>query len=100
MPYLIEMIAPMIATGQGAKAGKMQRLVSVDVFWDRTTAGRVAGETVLKAQDNPQFEAPTPVDEWRQYFIGLWGREPRLVVSGNEPGRVAIRALSLNVHAR
>ncbi len=100
MTWRIEMNAPAIATGQGAKIGKMQRLVSSEIHWDETVTGLVNGQQALSAIDNPTLSTPTAIDEWRKYFIGIWGREPRLVINGDEPGRAAVRAITLNVHVR
>lgn len=86
------------ASGQGPKVGKMQRLVSAEIHWEGTTTGMVGDETVISAFDAPVLSEPEPIDEWRQYFIGEWGREPRVALHGDEPGKVRIGALVLNVY--
>ena len=107
MPYTLEMNAPVSGSGQGPKTGKMQRLVSAEVNWDNTETGEIGGsgnlgdagnQNILEAEDNLSFTAPTPVVEWREYYIGAWGREPRLKITGDRPGKVALRGLVMNVY--
>ena len=107
MPYTLEMNAPIAGSGQGPKAGKMQRLVSAEISWENTETGQITGTgnlgdsgaiAALEAEDNPSFAAPTPIDEWREYYLGTWGREPRLKITGENPGHVGIRGLVMNVY--
>lgn len=98
MPWQIETNAPVSGSGQGPKAGKMQRLVSAEIHWIDTETGFVEGQSALNALDNPALEAPIPVDEWREYHIGKWGREPRMIVEGEAPGHVGLRGMVMNVY--
>ena len=98
MPWSFTMHPAVAATGQGPKAGKTQRLVSSEIHWENTVTGVVEGQNVLSSLDNPALSAPTPVDEWREYYIGKWGREPDMQVSGTDPGHVGVRAVVMNVY--
>lgn len=98
MTWRVEIHAPVAPTGQGMKIGKNQRLVSTEINWSETETGFVEGQSALSSGDSALFGAPTPVDEWREYWIGKWGREPTLTISGTTPGRVGMRGLVLNVY--
>jgi len=98
MPFLMEMSPPRAASGQGPKAGKMQRLVSAEVHWMTTTIGTIAGEEVLDATDYEFLGPAIPVDEWREYHIGEWGREVALLMEDDKPGFFGMRAITMNVY--
>jgi len=98
MPWFSELHTPIAGSGQGTKSGKMKRLVSAEVNWRNTITGTVSGENALEALDQPALSAPIPVDEWREYYPGEWGREPRLKIEGDTPGHVAMRGVVLNVY--
>ena len=98
MPFEAAVSPPLAGTGQGPKAGKMQRIVSAEIHWRDTETGTIHGRPVLNASDQPAFAASTPVDGWRRYVVGIRGREPVLSVSGDEPGEWGMRALTMNVH--
>jgi hypothetical protein len=94
MPFSVSLHPPTIITGQGPKSGKMQRLVSVLIDWNETETGLVDGQSALLPQDNPLFAAPTPVDGWREYFIGKWDREPFCTITADTPGQVRLRGVN------
>lgn len=93
-----ELSTPVVATGQGMKAGKNIRLVSCEIHWIQTVTGTVAGESILDGYDIPELDYPTPVDQWREYHIGEWGREPVLQIGGETPGHAGFRAITMNAY--
>ena len=93
MPFRVSFHSPITASGQGSKSGKMQRLVSVQINWNGTETGLVEGQSALLPEDNPLFAAPTPIDGWREYYIGNWDREPFFSVTTDKPGQVRIRGV-------
>ncbi|MFD2175687.1 hypothetical protein [Rhodobacter lacus] len=99
-PWSMDFHPPVLMTGMGPKMGKIVRLVSAEVYWSETATGKIAGRPILSPLDNPIFEAPTPVDEWRQYFIGEWGRAPALHLEGAEHGTVGVRSVVMNGYLR
>lgn len=98
MPWLLELNGPIAASGQGSKAGKMRRLVSAEIAWAGAEVGDVNGQPIMEGHDHFDLGPPAALDEWREYFIGEWGREPRLRIEGDTPGKVALRGANLNVY--
>ena len=98
IPWFIELNAPVAATGQGSKMGKSQRIVDCEISWINTTDAVVEGQPAQQDTDKVLFEAPTPINEWREYQIGKWGREPVLRVEGDDPGTAGCRAITMNVY--
>lgn len=98
MPWRTNFHPPVAASGQGPKAGKIQRLVSVEIHWLDTETGLVDGQSALSALDGSLFGGVTAINEWREYHIGKWDREPFLSIYGETPGRVGVRAVTSNVH--
>lgn len=96
MPFSVTFHPVALVSGQGPKSGKMQRLVSVEIDWNGTETGQVEGQSALLPDDNPLFSAPTPIEGWREYYLGLWGREPFFSVTADKPGQVRIRGLVQN----
>ena len=98
MPWLLDLHTPAVVLAQGARAGKTQRIVSVDIAWDMAGGGFVEGTPILSGQDDLDFNTPVPVDEWRTYHIGKWGKEPFVRIHGDHPARVGIRSLTQNIY--
>tara|TARA_R110002074_G_scaffold23443_3_gene70989 strand:- start:454 stop:2790 length:2337 start_codon:yes stop_codon:yes gene_type:complete len=98
MSYSFELHAPVVQTPTGPMAGKFQRIVSAEVNWDNAMSGEISGQTVITPEDRGDDLSVNAVDEWREYYIGDWGREPTLSVSGNEPGRMGVRGLIMNMY--
>lgn len=94
MPWLAELTAPIAASGQGVKAGKIVRLVDTEVHMDLRAEAKVGEQDMTCTSEL----VPTPIDGWEHYSIGEWGREPRLPFSGNTAGRVKLRAVVMNVY--
>lgn len=98
MPWSATLQGPVAESGQGPKMGKTQRLVSAEIDWRGMLWAEINGDDAMAAEDMPVGEAPTPVEEWREYFVGEWGRSPRLALSGSLPGRMSAAAAVLNVY--
>ena len=99
MSWNVIMHAPIANTQSGSQIGKKQRLVSVEINWDGATTGFVQNQEVMLSSDfsSADFSA-VPIDEWRQYYVGIWDREPNLILSGNKIGQFGMRAVVLNVY--
>lgn len=91
MPFLLQLHPPIAMSGQGPKSGQMQRLVAVRLDWNGTETGFIDGQYALLPEDNPLFGAPTPINGWREYFIGTWDRDPSLPITADTPGQVRLR---------
>ena len=98
MSWSVTMHAPVANTQSGSQIGKKQRLVSAEINWDSATTGFVQNQEVMLQSDFNGTFAALPIDEWRQYYVGIWDREPNLVLSGNKIGRFGMRAVVLNVY--
>ncbi len=98
MDWNITLHAPKVEFASGSMIGKNQRLVSAEVNWDRAVSGTVAGQNIISTLDIGSDLVVIPVDEWREYHIGLWSREPNLVIEGSKVGRVIVRGLVMNVY--
>jgi len=98
IPWLIEVLPPVFNMPNGPGAGKMQRIVSIDVYWDNIWDGEVEGKPIPTAIDAPAMEIPSLINEWREYRVTKWGRSPTLVISGSDPARGGIKAMALNMY--
>lgn len=99
MSWNVIMHAPIANTQSGSQIGKKQRLVSVEINWDGATTGFVQNQEVMLQSDFSSIDfSAIPVDEWRQYYVGIWDREPNLTLSGNKIGQFGMRAVVLNVY--
>lgn len=98
MPFSFELHAPVIQSPTGPMAGKFQRIVSAEVNWDNAMSGKIAGQSVITPQDLRSNLSITAVDEWREYYIGDWGREPTLKIEGDTAGRMGVRGLIMNMY--
>ena len=98
MSWNVEFHAPVAGMQTGTRIGQQQRLVSATISWENAATGRIQGVDVLTGLDIADDLAVIPVDEWREYYIGLWGRDPTLVISGNTAGRLVMRGAVLNVY--
>lgn len=72
-----------------------QRIISISVHWENTETGALEGQSVA-ALDG--FIETPPVDDWIEYFVGLWGREAFVTIEGRTPGRAGLRAANMKVH--
>lgn len=97
MPWSVVLHPAPVKSGQGPQSGKIRRLVSAEIFWDDTETGFVEGIPALMSQDEGLFGAPQPVNDWRQYHVGILDREPVLTIAGWSPGKVGLRAVTQNV---
>jgi len=98
MQWNMTLHAPKVEFASGSMIGKNQRLVSAEVSWDQAVSGTVAGQNIISTLDIGSDLAVTPVNVWREYHIGLWDREPNLVIEGSKVGRVIVRGLVMNVY--
>lgn len=98
MYWEIEVLPPAVNMPNGPATGKMQRIVSVDVYWDNIWDGMVEGKPIPTAIDAPAMEIPSLINEWREYRVAKWGRSPSLVISGSDPARGGIKAIALNMY--
>jgi len=98
IPWSIEILPPVFNMPNGAGAGRMQRIVSVDVYWDNIWDGDVQGKPIANAIDAPAMEVPNLINEWREYRVAIWGRSPTLTISGSDPARGGIKAVALNMY--
>ncbi len=74
-------------------------MVSVEINWDGATTGFVQNQEVMLQSDFSSIDfSAIPVDEWRQYYVGIWDREPNLTLSGDKIGQFGMRAVVLNVY--
>ena len=97
MSWSLELHAPIANMPNGTQIGKKQRLVSAEISWEKAASGTVASQNVVTAGDTASDLAVVPVDEWREYFIGIWDREPTLKIEGTKAGRCVLRGVVLNV---
>ena len=98
MQWNMTLHAPKVEFASGSMIGKNQRLVSAEVSWDQAVSGTVAGQNIISTLDIGSDLVVTPVNVWREYHIGLWDREPNLVIEGSKVGRVIVRGLVMNVY--
>jgi len=98
MSWNVEFHAPVAGIQTGTRIGQQQRLVSATISWEKAATGTIQGVDVLTGLDIADDLAVIPVDDWREYYIGLWGRDPTLKIEGNTAGRLVMRGAVLNVY--
>jgi len=98
MSWNVEFHAPVASMQTGTRIGQQQRLVSATISWEKAATGKIQGVDVLTGLDIAEDLAVIPVDDWREYYIGLWGRDPTLKITGNTAGRLVMRGAVLNVY--
>ena len=98
MSWNVEFHAPVAGIQTGTRIGQQQRLVSATISWEKAATGKIQGVDVLTGLDIAEDLAVIPVDDWREYYIGLWGRDPTLKIEGNTAGRLVMRGAVLNVY--
>jgi len=98
MSWNVEFHAPVAGIQTGTRIGQQQRLVSATISWEKAATGTIQGVDVLTGLDVADDLAVIPVDDWREYYIGLWGRDPTLKIEGNTAGRLVMRGAVLNVY--
>ena len=92
MPWSMSVSPPVVATGQGPKAGKVVNLVDCEIMLRDTTTGTVEGESLLDQYDTGA------VTDTRHYVVGKWEREALLEITGSVPGDFIAESLVLNAY--
>lgn len=95
MPYSAKWQPPIAAVQGAVLMGRDQCLVRAEVGWRHAAHVTVNGDDAFDAGDVINIETVTPIDDWRTYHIGEWGKEPALEIAGLEPGRSGVWGVNM-----
>ncbi len=97
MSFNVDMHAPIAQLPSGTRIGKKQRLVSAEISFEKAASGSVSAMDVVTADDTGSDLGVIRIDDWREYYIGTWDRDPVLKIEGTSSGQMIMRGVVLNV---
>ena len=97
MSFSVDMHAPVAQLPSGTRIGKKQRLVSAEINFEKAASGSVSAMQVVTADDTASDLGVIRIDDWREYYIGTWDRDPVLKIEGTSSGQMIVRGVVLNV---